>query len=49
MSAQQDFSTEFSLMWGMGITQSFDVATGSTYTMPSYHALSFAWEDTEYA
>ena len=28
---------------GMGLTQSFDMATTSTYTMPSYHALNFAW------
>ena len=42
MPAQQVFSTEFPLMWGMGIIQSFVVATGSTHTMPSYHALNFA-------
>ena len=45
MPAQQVFSTEFPLMWGMGIIQSFIVATGSTHTMPSYHALNFTWRE----
>jgi hypothetical protein len=43
MSAQQTFSTEVSLMWEWDNTKSFDVATGSTHTMPSYRVLNFAW------
>ena len=42
MSAQQAFST---LMWGMRIflSKNFDVAIGSTHTMPSYHFLNSTW------
>ena len=36
MSAQA-FSTEFPLVWEWGKSKSFDVATGSTQTMPSCH------------
>ena len=43
MSAQQAFSTEFPLMWEWGESISFDVAIGSTQTMPSCHAWNFAW------
>ena len=42
-SAQQAFSTEFPLMLEWGESKSFDVATGSTQTMPSCHTLNFAW------
>ena len=38
MSAQQAFSMD-SLDVGMGITQKLTVATASTQSMPSYHAL----------
>jgi hypothetical protein len=38
---QQAFSTELPLMCELVKSISFDVATGSTHTMPSYHALNF--------
>ena len=41
--AQQDFNTEFPLMWEWDNPQSFDVATSSTHTMPYWHALNLAW------
>jgi hypothetical protein len=43
MSAQQAFNTEVSLMWEWDNTNSFDVPTGSTHTVPFYRVLNFSW------
>ena len=38
-----NLSVEIPLMWEWGEFKSFDVATGPVQTMPSCHALNFAW------